>query len=195
MIQEKTETSANPEVTSDKELVQLAQRGSLEAFTMLYRRYLPVVYNRVRYRIPAADVEDVTQEVFITLVKALRSFRGAAKFSTWLRTLTNRRIADYYRKRARAEVHLDVGLSEADARLSPDLSVAPDTATVDDRVLLQKALRALPEHYREVLLLRFAEGLPFGEIAEQRGQTLEATKSLYRRAIAALRDQVGERYA
>jgi RNA polymerase sigma-70 factor (ECF subfamily) len=195
MIQEKTETSANPEVTSDKELVQLAQRGSLEAFTMLYKRHLPVVYNRVRYLIPAADVEDVTQEVFITLVKALKSFRGAAKFSTWLRTLTNRRIADYYRKRTGSEVLLDVDLSEADARLSPDLSVAPDTATVDDRILLQKALRALPEHYREVLLLRFAEGLPFGEIAQQRGQTLEAAKSVYRRALAALRDQVGERHA
>ena len=46
---------------SDEELIRLAKRGSLEAFTSLYERYLPVVYNRVRYVVPEQDVEDVCQ--------------------------------------------------------------------------------------------------------------------------------------
>jgi RNA polymerase sigma-70 factor (ECF subfamily) len=178
---------------SDEELVRLAQQGSLEAFTGLYKRYLPTVYNRVRYVVPEQDVEDVTQEVFIALIKSLKSFKGEAQFGTWLRTLTNRRVADYYRKREQGQVQLDVDLSEVAPGLSPQLRVASQTGALDDRMILREALRALPEHYQEIILFRFAEGLPFNEIACQRGQSLEATKSLFRRAIAALRNQVEAR--
>ena len=177
---------------NDEALVRLAQQGNLEAFNNLYQHYLPAVYNRVRYVVPEQDVEDVVQEVFISVVKSLDSFKGNAQFSTWLRTLTNRRVADYYRKQKPLEAELDVDLSEANPGQVPGLRVAARTAAVDDAMMLRQALRALPDNYREVLLLRFAEGLPFKEIAHQRGQSLEATKSLFRRAIAALRKQVEE---
>ncbi|MBN2306085.1 MAG: sigma-70 family RNA polymerase sigma factor, partial [Anaerolineae bacterium] len=61
----------------------------------------------------------------------------------------------------------------------------------DESALVQLALNDLPEHYQDVILLRFADGLTFAEIAEQRGQSLEAVKSSYRRAIQALRDKMG----
>ena len=47
-------------------------------------------------------------------------------------------------------------------------------------------MQSLPEHYQEVILMRFADGLSFAEIAEQRAQSLDAAKSLYRRALQAL---------
>ena len=80
---------------SDKELILKAKQGSLEAFTLLYERYLPKVYNRVRFSIPEQDIEDVTQEVFLAVIKSIGSFRGEAQFGTWLRTVTTRQIADY----------------------------------------------------------------------------------------------------
>jgi RNA polymerase sigma-70 factor (ECF subfamily) len=64
-----------------------------------------------------------------------------------------------------------------------------------ERIHLQGALNEVPEHYREVVLLRFAEGLSFKEIAGVQGASLEATKSLFRRAIAALKTQFGESHA
>jgi len=64
--------------------------------------------------------------------------------------------------------------------------------SLDDAIAIRKAMRALPEDYQDIVLLRFAEGLQFNEIAQLRGQSLEATKSLFRRAIAALRRQMGE---
>ena len=54
---------------SDDSLVGLAQQGDLEAFTVLYERYFPSVFNRVRFTIPEPDVEDLTQEVFIAVMK------------------------------------------------------------------------------------------------------------------------------
>ena len=61
----------------------------MDAFTALYERYLPTVYKRIRFVIPEEDVDDITQEVFIAVVKSLKSFRyervsahGCAPWST-----------------------------------------------------------------------------------------------------------------
>jgi len=192
MFQTDKKTVTDQQTPGDDELVRLAQQGSLDAFTDLYQRYLPVVYNRVRYVVPERDIEDVVQEVFISLMKALRSYRGNSKFSTWLRTLTNRRIVDYYRRRSRTEIQLEAEQSEAETSTAPELITAAESPAIEDRVVLRQMLQALPEPYQEVILLRFAEELPFDEIARVRGQSLEATKSLFRRALATLRKQVGE---
>lgn len=163
---------------SDEALVQAAQKGDLQAFLTLYDRYLPIVYNRVRYTIPQQDVEDVTQEVFFALMKSLNKFQGKSRFSTWVRSVVNHRVADYYRTRRPAEEQLD-----------PELRSDGREHSSDERILMRNALNRLPERYREVLLLRFADGLQFGEVAEQMGLTLDAAKSLFRRAIVALRKE------
>jgi RNA polymerase sigma-70 factor, ECF subfamily len=168
-----------PTLPSDSELVQSAQHGKLEAFTMLYERYLPMVNNRVRYVVPPEDVEDVTQEVFISAIRSIKSFRGEAKFGTWLRTLTIRQVADYYRRRKRPTTPLD-----------ENLHAPHDPASTDEAILLRQAFKKLPEQYREILLLRFAEDMPFNEIACLQGRNIESVKSLFRRAVAALQKQV-----
>ena len=180
-------------ILSDDELIKNAQRGQMEAFTYLYERHLPTVYNRVRYRVPESDVEDVTQEIFIGVMKSLQSFRGQAQFTTWLRTLTQRRIADYYRHgEKQVGESSDTPLSEATPAQVPNLMVPDNTAGIEDTIVLRQALNRLPDHYREILLLRFLEGLKFREIARTQGQSLEATKSMYRRAMESLRSELGE---
>ena len=88
----------------------------MDAFNELYERYLPVVYRRVRYMIPEQDVDDVTQEVFIAVVRSIKSFRGDSLFSTWLRTLVKRQIADFYRRRGPRRHETDIA-EEADRDL------------------------------------------------------------------------------
>jgi RNA polymerase sigma factor (sigma-70 family) len=63
---------------------------------------------------------------------------------------------------------------------------------LEDRMIMQHALKQLPASYQDVLILRFAEDLQFNQIAEVTGQSLEATKSLFRRAVAALKNQLGK---
>lgn len=191
MIQSNPDNEAEAKVLDDFELVRQAQDGQLDAFTSLYERHLPAVFQRVRYVIPEHDIEDVTQEIFITMMNSLKSFKGKSSFSTWLRTLTNRRVADYYRKRAREADAINVDISEMESSLKAERPSQADMANViDERIMLRSALSKLPEHYQEVLLLRFAEGLKFNEIANELDQSLEATKSLFRRAIAAMRNEV-----
>jgi RNA polymerase sigma factor (sigma-70 family) len=80
-----------------------------------------------------------------------------------------------------------VPLSEATRR-----GAGHSSRTIEDRMALRKAINGLPQQYRDVILLRFAEGMQFNEIAELTGQNLEATKSLFRRAVSALRNTLDE---
>ena len=170
---------------SDELLIQKFKDGNTDAFNTLYQRHLASVYNRVRFVAPDEEVEDITQEVFIAAAKSLHTFRGEAQFSTWLRTLTNYKVAEYYRKRSRKQEAQQVPLDEAVLHRENH-----SARIVEERILLHKALNQISESYREVILLRFAEGLQFNEIAELTGQNLEATKSLFRRAMSALRAQL-----
>jgi RNA polymerase sigma-70 factor (ECF subfamily) len=172
-------TIQNP---SDEILIKQFKDGNQEAFDALYQRHLPNVYKRVRYVIPENDVEDVTQEIFIAVLRSLSTFRGEAQFRTWLRTLTNHKVAEFYRRRSRKQEPLLSPLSEASGKLTGSTSKA-----MEERIYIQSALQQLPENYREIILLRFAEEMQFNEIAEHTNQNLEATKSLFRRAISALR--------
>lgn len=170
---------------SDEALIQHYMDGRKEAFDVLYHRHLPKVYKRVRYVVPENDVEDVTQEIFIAALKSLSSFRGDAKFGTWLRTLTNHKVAEFYRRRTRKQEPRLAPLSDAIGQVTGGTS-----QSMEERIYLQKALQNLPENYREILLLRFAEDMQFNEIAEMTDQNLEATKSLFRRAVTALRNHL-----
>ncbi len=173
---------------TDLQLVTRAQQGDREAFLTLYNRYLNKVYNRVRSRVPTTDVEDVTQEIFIAVVRSIGSFRQEAKFNTWLYTIVNRQIADYYRRSRRG------GQDEPVMSLDEMNFNEPsyEHTGIDDEAALKRALNSVPEHYREVVMLRFADGLSFAEIALQLDKSLEAVKSLYRRAVQAIRDEIGE---
>jgi len=172
---------------SDEILVQQFKEGRQDVFDMLYQRHLPSVYKRVRYVIPENDVEDVTQEIFIAVLGSLSSFRGDSQFRTWLRTLTNYKVAEFYRKRTRKQEPLLAPLSEASGRMEGATS-----QVLEERIFLQNALKKLPDNYREIILLRFAEDMQFDEIAKLTNQNLEAAKSLFRRAIAALRNHLDE---
>ncbi len=179
---------------SDEELIRAAQEGRVEAFDLLYQRYFPLVYRRVRYVVPQDEVEDITQEIFIDVAHSLKSFRYEARFSTWLRTLVNRQVADYYRGRKPASLSLDGTGShnlEHEYLRETDAPQARDgLGGADNHIILRQALQKLPSHYREIILLRFADGLRFEEIARLQCQSLEATKSMFRRAIASLQDLI-----
>ncbi len=137
---------------------------------------------RITIKIPTDDVDDVTQEVFIAMSRCLGSFRFESKFKTWMITLTNRKIADYYRKRK------DMSVRESDLIYKKEKQSKHTTFTkIDDLVSMRKAFNGLPKECQEILLLRFINDYQFGQIAANFGISLDAAKSRFRRSVAALR--------
>jgi RNA polymerase sigma-70 factor, ECF subfamily len=175
---------------SDAQLASQAQQGDREAFLTLYNRYLNKVYSRVQSRIPVDDVDDVVQEIFIAAVRSLKSFEQRSQFSTWLYTIASRQIADFYRKRQRT-INDDQTVSLDDIE-NTMASTQHSMESMDDQMIIKRALEKLPEHYQEIIFMRLIDQLPFADIAVQRKQSIEAVKSLYRRAIQAIHEQVGD---
>ncbi len=175
-------------------LIARAQGGDTEAFRQLFVRHRGDV-TRIVYRMlgPSADVEDVVQDVFLNVYRSLPSFRGDAKFSTWLyRLATN--VTRMHLRRGRSRPRFaDVEVPEA-----PRDSAPPDGPDVQveraERVrALYRLLDTLSEKKREVLILHDLEGVPAKEIAEMAGipvltvrtRLFYARKELY----AALADE------
>lgn len=172
--------SSNLDSLSDEALAQKARNGDRAAFEVLCTRYLPTVYNRLRALVPADVVEDITQEVLIAAMRGIRRFGGHSTFRTWLSAITRHKVADFYRQRSRRPqtTALDDELQQSNGQ------------AWEEHAAVRVALSRLPEHYQEIILLRFSDGLAFQDIADTLGISLEATKSRYRRAIAAIAEEL-----
>ena len=166
----------------ERELVAQAQAGDRAAFCQLYDHYLPTVYARVCALVPLAEAEDVTQEVFLSVARSVRNFRGDSAFSTWVSSIVKRRVADYYRQAARRVSQVP---------LPEDYDAPPENSLcMEEELVIKQVLHALPEHQREVILLRLVEGLPFDEVASRLGFKVGAAKVRFYRAIAACRERL-----
>ena len=104
------------------------------------------------------DADDVAQDVLIKVASGIGSFRGQAKFTTWLHTVA-RNAAIAHLRRSRDDVTLG-----DDERQSPTQRVS---SLIAGRDQLRTAIDALPDHYREVLLLRDVDGHDYASIAER----------------------------
>ena len=131
--------------------------------------------------VPEADAEDVTQDIFLSLVDSIDSFQGKSAFGTWFHRIVMNKVADYHRKSSRRKEQSDAGQAPR---------ITNPWKTADDELSVKQAMVELAEKHREVLLLKFSGGLSFAEIAERLCLTYEATRSRYRRAIEAVREKM-----
>lgn len=176
----------------DEELVRAFLEGDREAFEELVRRYHPVVLNMAsRLLGNRNDAADVCQEVFILLLRKLGSFRGEAKFSTWLYRVSLNACHDHAR---RARRH--VSLSESPGEDMPEMEqLLPDEGLEgpeesmereEVRRKVQEAIRRLPPKFKEVIYLHDISGCNYKEVAEILDINLGTVKSRLNRARARL---------
>jgi RNA polymerase sigma-70 factor (ECF subfamily) len=169
------ESSTQQSAYTDQELVMRACRGESIAFSQLvskyYERSVRVAYGMLRSR---EDAEDVVQEAFCRAHRKLSSFEGQASFYTWFYRIVVNLCIDETRKRKRSKL-VDLGddvqagpLATSDA-LYLNLDESDPTQSVERaqlRNVLMKAVAALPEIHRSVVVLREVEGLSYEEIAD-----------------------------
>ena len=173
------------------------QFGSPLTPEQIFRQYAPRIYNLARRMLGnAADAEDVTQDVFVQVLRKLPTFRGEATFPTWLYRVTINTVLTYRRKRARWEGHqaLPDPLADfhADGSHHPPVRpwlTGPEKTAIEHEtdLLLDTAIARLPEIYRDVYVLADVEELPLTDVAEHLGLSVPAVKSRLHRARLLLR--------
>lgn len=164
-------------------LVAAACEGDEGAFERLYERFGRMVHGILLARVPYGEVEDLVQDVFLSAWQRLDGLRDAAAFGGWLAMIARNRATDFHR-RAVDSVPLtdEVGATGANA----SATAAPLEA---NRAL--DAIRALPEAYRETLVLRLVEGLTGPEIADRTGLTPASVRVNLHRGMKLLREKLG----
>jgi RNA polymerase sigma-70 factor, ECF subfamily len=159
---------------SDAPIVEAARRGDRQAFADLYRQYVRMVHGVLLARVPRADVDDLVQDVFLSAMDRLPALRETAAFPGWLVSIARNRAVDHLRRR-----HLPTeALIHEPAARDGDTSAA---------LAVLSEIRALPEAYRETLVLRLVEGLTGPEIAERTGLTHASVRVNLHRGMKQLR--------
>lgn len=182
--------------------------GALGELLERHSNYLRLLARLHLRRFPGCkeDAADVLQETLIAAHHGFDQFRGEneASWLAWLRRILANRLSNIARKYlatrqrdARREVNLQKDLDASSAGLSSILEDGGPTpsAVVMGReiaVRLADAMAKLPDDYREVLVLRNLEEKSFPEIAAQMGRSLDSVKNLWARAVAKMRQAVGE---
>ncbi|HJQ67939.1 MAG TPA: sigma-70 family RNA polymerase sigma factor [Blastocatellia bacterium] len=167
------------EFSADALLVEAARRGDQEAFARLYKLYAPMVHGVLLARVPWSEVEDLVQDVFLTVHRRLETLRDINAFGGWVAMIARNRAMDFHRRsRKTEELHEEFAgqtHSEANADAARVLGV----------------LKELPEAYRETLVLRLVEGMTGPEIAERTGLTPASVRVNLHRGMKQLREKLG----
>lgn len=168
------------------EVLAAAQRGDERALETIYRDLSPLVLGYLRSN-GAREPEDVTSEVFVSVVRNLGQFRGEeSSFRSWVLTIAHRRLVDSFRRDTRRPEE-PAEPDEVQAKVGADV-VTAESAALDELATrrVADALSQLTEDQRAVITLRILGDVPIKEVAEILGKPETAVKSLQHRALASL---------
>lgn len=159
-------------------LVRSVVAGDREAFAELYALYAPLVHGILLARVPYGEVGDLVQDVFLVAFRKLGTLRDGSRFGPWVAMIARNRAVDFHRR------------TRATEELSEDLAQGGSVPRAEAEEVLE-IIRALPEAYRETLVLRLVEGMTGPEIAERTGLKADSVRVNLHRGMKLLRERLG----
>jgi RNA polymerase sigma factor (sigma-70 family) len=159
-------------------LIEAARGGDANALVALLSAAQPDVRRYAARSCRAADIDDAVQETLLLLYRRVGTLRAAASFSAWILAVVRRACLRLLR---RSKQIVETSNDPFQAQLAH--------LSVDDlRLDLSRAIQSVPDHYREVILLRDVEELSIDEIAGVLGFTRESVKARIHRAWLMIRE-------
>ena len=169
-------------------LMRAAQAGDAQAYARLLKEVTPRVHRIVRRQrqfLPAADIEDLVQDVLISLHTVRATYDPGRPFMPWLIAITRNRLVDGARRYARQKAH-EVNVDEYPVTFS-DEATNTDSELYRDPEALRQAIKALPPGQREAVEMLKLREMSLKEAAAASGTSIGAFKVSVHRAMGALR--------
>jgi RNA polymerase sigma-70 factor (ECF subfamily) len=177
-------------------LLARAQEGSSEALNEVYGRFAGRLLALIRLRLgpglrSQVESRDVLQATLLKSFERIDQFEGSrgATLMAWLARIAENEIRDLadHHKRQRRDARRNVPLSSAGEALADNVRSLSSQVVLEEEMLrLEAGLESLPEHYRQIVVLRKLEELGWAEIARRLGKSEDACRMLLARAMAAL---------
>jgi RNA polymerase sigma-70 factor (ECF subfamily) len=162
--------------------VQAAQQGDRTAFGRLYDQYARLVHGILLARAPRSEVDDLVQDVFLLALRRLKTLRDQEAFGPWIAAIARNRATDYFR---RTSIFAAISRNPS----GDERAGASDTQLANATAAL-RAIRSLPDAYRETLILRLVEGMTGPEIAARSGLTPGSVRVNLCRGMQLLREKL-----
>lgn len=167
----------------DFSLVKRFIDGDESTFRILVQRHKEKVRNIIFMTLNSTEaIDDIAQEVFITVYKNLKNFRFESQFTTWLFRITVNKCKDYLRKKNVRRIF--VPIKEADDKFNSEIPAETD----DISNIVQNAISKLPYKLKVPLMLKDIEGFSYQEIAETMNIEIGTVKSRIFRAREGLKN-------
>jgi RNA polymerase sigma-70 factor (ECF subfamily) len=180
---------ADPTSTiNDAQFIKDLRRGDPRAVTRLYNTYADRIYSLVFHQVDRNHevAQDIVQETFVAALKSVAKFRNQSKVYTWLCSIANKKVADFYRRQKRQAKYQTMKALET-AQIGSD-TLAPDFAETGERQEdARQALSSLPLHYRQVLIFKYVEEMPVSQISKIMERSPKSIEGLLTRARKELR--------
>lgn len=166
----------------DFELIRIFISGDESTFKTLVIKHKEKVRNLVYLTLGDAEyVDDISQDVFISVYHKLSEFRFESKFTTWLYRITVNKCRDYLRKKKVRSIFVPIKDSDT------DYGTGPFSENVDIPNLVRTAIEKLPERLKVPLVMRDIDGFSYKEIADELGTEVGTIKSRIFRARETLK--------
>ncbi len=177
---------------TDEELVVLSTAGDTDSFNQLVVRWERPIF-ALAYRVLGReeDARDVCQETFMRAFRALKGFKGQAKFSSWLYRIALNLCRDWIRRERRSSMVTPLDADTEPAAVHGPVETAEELVVRRDlgRVIT-RAMTALSEEQRTTIVLKEYHGLTFQEIADLQGCPLSTVKTRLYQGLSVLRRQL-----
>jgi RNA polymerase sigma-70 factor, ECF subfamily len=176
-------------IQDDKQELDGLQQFDPQVISEIYDRYFPYVFGYVRYRLSdIVQAEDITSDVFMRLLEAVRKGKGPdSNIKAWLISTASHAVNDHHRRTYRRP-------TEEINEMTPDLQATPSESTeqLERTQRIREAMTKLTPDQQHVIALRFGQELSLDETAKIMKKKANAVKQLQFRALAALIRQVDE---
>lgn len=178
---------------TDQELVRLSAENP-ESFGVLMERHEAPLLRYIRRisSLPKEDAEDILQETFIKAYRNINDYDSSAKFSSWIYRIAHNQTIDTLRKRKVASASFSIDANDAAQFLHAATDISAETERIDTFSRIETIIRALPETYREALILRFLEEKSYEEIMDILELPKGSVATLVHRGKMILREKMLE---
>jgi RNA polymerase sigma factor (sigma-70 family) len=173
---------------TDEQIMEAVRDGDLQQASLLFDRYHKRLFNFLaRMAMDRELAEDLTQNVFLRMIKYRKSFRTGARFQSWIYQVARNVFSDHYQASKNKKTHMDVD------KIGPDsyreLQDDNDSKLMEEQeALLHRSLAMLNDEQRELLVLTRFQHMKYEEVAEVMDTTVANIKVKVHRAIAKLRE-------
>ena len=193
MTRSTSQTESSSDWEPQRQVIEAAQTGDLEALASLYDTHINQVYRYCLARLGhVQDAEDIAEEIFLKMYNGLQAYQWRkVPFAAWLMRIAHNEVVSFARRNVRRSSDTELPEELLDRGNNDPADNAERQLALED---LRKAVELLPEAQREVIILRFASGLSVADTAKALGKQENNVKVLQHKGMQRLQVLMTPKY-